>query len=649
MGIGWDRVGWATHVTPEVCACSALIVPLIKSYRNYPSAPAVLVGVESRAGRVLPRGPFHGTRSSHAQEECATYFCHSHYIRIMADLEDTACELPWQCYTLPSIAKKGKKKKDKKCKKDKSGLKKDGRVQKKKKKSKLKEAMKGKKDKKKKSKKDRAMKLAVEGDFLLRQANSASHQSEPWLKTDETLAKESAGSHPYGCEQPFLDGSPSILTHGKVTKTKKKVAFELGSGSSIAKYPKVVFPSTQLNVKNVSSSIQSKGVMGSDILVEGALGEQRKAEPQDNNESQCTSDDINSQDLFITQKTFRAPSIDQSSEEITDKMPFVRQYGESQEMVIHRQKEPKKQQEHHREAYEEVSQLTEKASTKSQKLEMELLEKDMSLKPIPCRRIALRSQLKQEAKTIQLAHVRPKRNPYLVNPKSSSSSIDVKKLPDSLVSNQASLEPLPTRQVSTADTSTQTENFFTTELCCYLKFYQQRRLASNWMEVKALDLSLPQRMRTDPGMSSLDSVKTSALKVKGVVGATGTQTTPPFCSAFRTGKHKDFSLPPPSSSKVKVNKGTLDSQASFTAEGKVETTPSPQSEAEPKSSDTTASSEDNEASCRSGRVDLMQVKAVQMRLNESFFFKAKGEGRPPRPESPLMKLIQGREKRNRKR
>lgn len=36
-----------------------------------------------------------------------------------------------------------------------------------------------------------------------------------------------------------------------------------------------------------------------------------------------------------------------------------------------------------------------------------------------------------------------------------------------------------------------------------------------------------------------------------------------------------------------------------------------------------------------------QVKAVQTRLNESFFFKTKGSGRSPRPESPLMKLHLG--------
>lgn len=37
-----------------------------------------------------------------------------------------------------------------------------------------------------------------------------------------------------------------------------------------------------------------------------------------------------------------------------------------------------------------------------------------------------------------------------------------------------------------------------------------------------------------------------------------------------------------------------------------------------------------------------QVRAVQMKLNKPFFFKTKGERLSPRPESPLMKLSQGR-------
>ena len=529
---------------------------------------------------------------------------------MMADLEVSDFEVPWKSYTLPSIAKKRKKSKKDHKRKDKSGvaMKNEGRTQKKKKNKKLREAMKGMKDKKKKSKKNRAMKLAVE-DLI--SANSAFHQSEQSLKTDQTLVKKSEGSYQNCCE-PSLNGSPSILRHRKVTKKKKKVAFELGYGSSVAKYPKVVAPSTQLPEVNVSS-IQSEGSMGSDILVEGALKKHFQTEPQNNNESQCTSDDINSQDLFITQKRFRAPSIDQSSEEITEEgigtMRHVHQYGEMHEKV--RPKEPKKQRGHHRLPHEELSELTEKASANCQKLEMELLEEDISPKPKPCRGSALHPKPKRDAKTIQPPHLTPKRISYLAKPL--SLSIEVRKSPEVLGS-----EPPPTCKVS--DTSTQTENFFSTELCRYLKFYQQSRLDNNRLEFTALDLSLPPNIRVDPGKSLLDSVNTSALKIKGVVGATGTQTSPPIHSAFRPGKHEDFIVSPPSSSEVKGNKETLDRKAPCTSQVKVETSPQSEaepkssdttaSEAEPKSSDTTVSSEDNEASIRSGRADLQVIKYV---------------------------------------
>ncbi|KAK7892036.1 hypothetical protein WMY93_023999 [Mugilogobius chulae] len=88
------------------------------------------------------------------------------------------------------------------------------------------------------------------------------------------------------------------------------------------------------------------------------------------------------------------------------------------------------------------------------------------------------------------------------------------------------------------------------------------------------------------------------------------------------------------------------SQMSVSA--KAEKTPSPESESDNKSADTTVSSDDTEGPSRTTRLEMMQVRAVQMRLNESFFFKTKGEGPSPRPESPLMKLVQGRELKSRK-
>ncbi|XP_043980423.1 uncharacterized protein si:ch211-176l24.4 [Gambusia affinis] len=77
-------------------------------------------------------------------------------------------------------------------------------------------------------------------------------------------------------------------------------------------------------------------------------------------------------------------------------------------------------------------------------------------------------------------------------------------------------------------------------------------------------------------------------------------------------------------------------------EPSIEETPSPQSEAETKSANTTTSSEDDHH-CHAGKKDASQVGVVQLRLNKPFFFKTKGEGQSPRPISPLMKLTQGRD------
>ncbi|XP_056271926.1 NF-kappa-B-activating protein [Pseudoliparis swirei] len=172
---------------------------------------------------------------------------------------------------------------------------------------------------------------------------------------------------------------------------------------------------------------------------------------------------------------------------------------------------------------------------------------------------------------------------------------------------EAASRAVPPRP-SVGSTSTQTENFFTAELSSYLDF---RRAAARPEDPRPLDLSLPRRARNDPGR---------AWPLPGEVGG-----------------------PPRGPSDVTAG----DDPWSEGTDGKRETTLSLESEPEPKSTDTTTSGED-EPPCRSGKLDLTQVRAVQMRLNESFFFKTKGEARSPRPESPLMKLVQGREVKHRK-
>ncbi|RVE71417.1 hypothetical protein OJAV_G00051580 [Oryzias javanicus] len=129
------------------------------------------------------------------------------------------------------------------------------------------------------------------------------------------------------------------------------------------------------------------------------------------------------------------------------------------------------------------------------------------------------------------------------------------------------------RRRSSAESSTQTENFFTSELCSVFSFCQRSRAAEDLNGPKPLDLSLPQRARA-----------TLCLTMK----ASGPSTPSP---RFQT-------------------------DLSFSSE------------------------EDHPG--RSSRREMIQVKAVQTKLNKPFFFKTKGERLSPRPESPLMKLSQGR-------
>ncbi|KAM8861223.1 uncharacterized protein ACB058_008126 [Synchiropus picturatus] len=144
----------------------------------------------------------------------------------------------------------------------------------------------------------------------------------------------------------------------------------------------------------------------------------------------------------------------------------------------------------------------------------------------------------------------------------------------------------PHRAPQRSSTATQTENFFTSELSSLLHF--QQSAGSSAGDTQPLDLSLPHR-----------------------------------CRAGR-----------------RPNGGTPEGGRRAGARSDEDSTPSNGSQLEAKSVNTVTSSDDSD---RVGRADLAQVRAVQMRLNESFFFKTKGDTQPPRPKSPLMKLSQGRD------
>ncbi|XP_037111003.1 uncharacterized protein LOC119124816 [Syngnathus acus] len=174
----------------------------------------------------------------------------------------------------------------------------------------------------------------------------------------------------------------------------------------------------------------------------------------------------------------------------------------------------------------------------------------------------------------------------------------------------------------TACTATQTENFFTAELSSYFAFSTKRRLAGGSDVENPLDLSLPQRARKDLWRWASSEVKENEKWGENKLSARGLNVPSSCCSAMKD---------------LEVKEGVVVNEK---REGK--TTQSPLTESEPKSGDTTTSSDCNELPGQSKKVDLNQVKPIQMRLNESFFFKTKGDGHSPRPESPLMKLSQSR-------
>ncbi|XP_031586236.2 myb-like protein X [Oreochromis aureus] len=492
---------------------------------------------------------------------------------------------------------KRKRKKDlKKDKKHKTNLtvKPEESIQKKKKNSQLKEEKKERKQKKKEKKKEkqrRRLALELDSSVVFKQCSSA----------QEKLFEKPEASKPQQNEKL----KPDRLTQDskKKCKRKKKVVFDVSPCYIRVKRPKFASSSTK----------EEEAVKGAESCSQDAVTGNSQSCDQD---SQGTSDDINSQDLFITQKTFRTSLSEPSSGEVSDGAlmlsPQLRtQQGECQQLkLFHEESEkwPHGSQPHQRFVQpnpEEPEEGKGHHKIHEQRKRSFLKQENRNLSEE--QRVSRSVHLK-----IGVGH------PFLEEPIIVNSSLDLgesntcppnQRSPSCLPHVNKSL--LPAR--STVSSSTQTENFFTTELSSYLSFCQKSRPAVCFDDMKPLDLSLPHRVRKDRG--SCLSVMEVNHEGEGGMGPSG-------------------------SSLVKENQVLL---------GRGETTPSPQlSESDQKSADTTTSSEDSEQPCRAGKLDLIQVRAVQMKLNESFFFKPKGEGRSPRPESPLMKLSQGRDTKRRK-
>ncbi|XP_041652286.1 uncharacterized protein LOC121515532 [Cheilinus undulatus] len=518
----------------------------------------------------------------------------------MSDIEDTDSFL--ESWISPGKRKRRKgSKKGKKCQETKNKLtaSTDEHAKKKKRKkcSKFKEAMKGRKEKKKeKKKKKRRLAFEPNDSAVLTQGRDAQAQS---TSKPETLNLQSSNK---------LNSNRLTQNSKKKTKRKKKVLFDSSPAYIRVKRPKFVSSSQQSPTESLISEKETLRDIESCSQVT-VMGHSQNH----NNDSQCTSDDINSQDIFITQKTFRAPPSQPSSDETfeNDKtFPAVTQIEQHHEEPFKCPDDPQFHH-HHREAPRHT-QSTETIQVPRKEEEEDALFSRAKPSPQSWMQLNTNHATKKEGSCSISAKHRGL-NPYLDEPVVVSLSPEVKKI-DQLSSSSDHQSPrslqvsqFPRKLMTNA--STQTENFFTTEVSSYLNFCKKMKEMVHFESLEPLDLSFAKMTRKDLTYSSV----ASDLHLS--------------CSSDMKG--------------IEVQeKPSRQHPYSESTEAKGETALSPTSQSDNKSVDTSTSSEDNEQPYRNGKLDLVQVRMVQTKLNESFFFKTKGDGKSPRPESPLMKLAQ---------
>ncbi|MEQ2289450.1 hypothetical protein AMECASPLE_033137 [Ameca splendens] len=490
----------------------------------------------------------------------------SHKRHVMSDNEDADYFMEhWTSPPKRKVKKDAKKnKKTVKHKKNRPTKTHDG-VQKKKKNATFKEPMmenrkkRKEKDKnKKKEKKKKKSKLALNPDDF---------------KFTESFTKFAAG-HP--CLNEKLNSFPE--TSVKEPKRKKMVAFD-----SLPSYIRIKRP-----IFTSSSPIETKAVR-EDQSCSQVMG---KSQIQTHDNDFQNNSDINSQDLFITQKTFRASPSETSSGEASDGV-----ISESPHVFTQRDKN------RHTTAGEigRCNETSDKGQDRAtyqclREIKRELEEENYELLKHSGK---ISFQTNQAGENKVSVHEGPKlgnsflNDPLVINP-----------TPDAiLIQNGSSYHPffgeLPVRP-ALASTSTQTENFFTTELSSYLSFHRKNRVALQSQDMKPLDLSLPQRSREDLHVS----VKMLDVDIKQEVEKCHEQLRE---GEIRSSRSESMSA----SSRVK----SAEIKKETSCHG--ESTPSPQSEAETKSANTTSSSEDDHH-CRAGKRDLTQVTPFQLRHLQSY-------------------------------
>lgn len=353
----------------------------------------------------------------------------------MNDCEET--DFQGSCVVL---GKRKPKKNSRKEHWDEATLKKDAsRKKKKRKNSTCKDTLGRKKEKKKdKKKKKRKISIDSESDVIIAQVSHA--QADPTM----------------------IYKTPNLCRHGAQEakpKRKKKVVFDLSPGYIRVKRPLFV-----------SSSQPKKGP-----AFQNKTMQDMASLTQDNN-SPCNSEDINSQDLFITQKTFRVLSPEPcsgatftatTSAQVPMQQSVKNEKCELEDSTTHLygQQHPWK------------SQMTERFA-----------EEKMRIKKTRCNylngetcsqvKVELQAGLSEYECVAQVNH--------------SPAEATVLNASESWTSSQ---------QISA---STQTENFFTSELSSYLSFIRKASWRST--DLKPLDLSLPQKARKDPRMTPTKSL-----------------------------------------------------------------------------------------------------------------------------------------------
>lgn len=485
-------------------------------------------------------------------------------------------------------------------------MKTDESIQKKKKKkkkknSKFKEAMEGRKEKKK-ERKLKQLSVGLDDSFIFTQGYSGAS-----VLTEKSKPE---ASHLSSADRLTQDST-------KKNKRKKKVAFDLSPDYIHVKRPKFVSLSPKEKILPVKGAVTD-----TDSCSQVTKMQHSQTQSHDN-DSQCTSDDVNSQDLFITQKTFRSFSSEPSSGEASDKAVDT-----TPQQAITQQEMPQ---------HSSVVQIHDEGSSTNPKdlcfYQHHKKVKDLLLKPKaahivlteeekeeedfdlvqqnPRRQAELNTNLTEEKRVCGAVHVKPREvSRYLDDPIVVKCSMDVTKSHTS--SQQSPLRllqltdrPSPPPQMSTASISTQTENFFTAELCSYLNFCHKSGASVHFETLKPLDLSLPQRARKDQERCLSGKMSETEVKVEEKLSEQKASSLPEDV------KENGHNVPSCSSEKKdgKCKKEPAVRQLwCVSTQGKGESTPSPPSESEPKSVDTT-SSEDNDPACRTGKLDLTQVRA----------------------------------------